>query len=273
MDLFRKILGLNVTQEEANEKGKKKPVRDDFRKPIWFEENETDDELFDNGKFFGPHIFANPTELEKHFERHLQELLKSFDDFESGDQLKEDFGQFPSIWTTLESKGMDRDLDSEVNSGKMMAILDGVTPEKPKSPRKRLTDEETIMARIHGTEPKEEETRKPTRPRYVPKMTPMHPNFESSVPIPGAKIFGQSIMTETVRKPDGSVESRRVVRDLDGNVKTTISKTVDGETKTVTTFNAKEGKEGKQEEESADTSLDRNFYVSASGYTLPRNLW
>lgn len=133
-------------------------------------------------------------------------MLKSFEDFEAADPTKEDFGRFPSIWSTLESKGIDRDLDSEVNAGKMKAILDGVTSKTPapKTPqKKRLTDEETIMARIHGTEEKEEETRKPTRPRYVPKMTPMHPNFESSVPIPGAKIFGQSIMTETVRKPDG----------------------------------------------------------------------
>uniref|UniRef100_A0A1L8DDH3 Uncharacterized protein n=1 Tax=Nyssomyia neivai TaxID=330878 RepID=A0A1L8DDH3_9DIPT len=264
MDLLRRILGLNPNQENGNDK--KKPPRDDFRKPIWFEENETDDELFDNGKFFGPHIFANPMELEKHFEKHLQDLLKSFDDFESsGEPMKEDFGKFPSIWGSLESKanGVDRDLDSEVNSGKLKTILDSV----PKVPtKKRLSDEEMIMARIHGTDEKKDEPRRLTKPRYVPKMTPMHPNFESSVPIPGAKIFGQSIMTETVRKPDGTVESRRVVRDFDGNLKTTISRTVDGETKIVTTFNG----EGERDK---NTRSNGNFFVTPNGYTLPRNLW
>ncbi|GAB0091821.1 uncharacterized protein DMENIID0001_067040 [Sergentomyia squamirostris] len=287
MDIFRKILGLNQPPEEGNDKGKKKALRDDFRKPIWFEENETDDELFDNNnKFFGPHIFANPMELEKQFERHLQELLKTFDDFEgSDDQLKENFGKFPSIWSTMEPRGVDKDLDHEVNSGKIKVILDGGLSSSgslAKSPqKKRLTDEELIMARIHGMEEKEEETRRPTKPRYVPKMTPLNPNFESSVPIPGAKIFGQSIMTETVRKPDGSVESRRVVRDLDGNVKTTISRTIDGETKTVTTYNGKEqssekaavGAETPKEASTVDSILNRNFYVNSNGYTLPKNLW
>ncbi|XP_059617947.1 uncharacterized protein LOC132262636 [Phlebotomus argentipes] len=267
MDLFRKFLGLNTSQEDGNDKGKKKGHRNNFLKPTWYEENETDDELQDelfDGKFFGPQIFANSADLEKHFDRHLQELLKTFDDHEAGNKLNEDMGRFPSIWGSLESKAVD---DKEFNPAKMKEILKSVTP---RTPKKRLTDEETIMARIHGTEPKEEESRKPTRPRYVPKMTPMHPNFESSVPIPGAKIFGQSIMTETVRKPDGSVESRRVVRDMDGNVKTTISRTVDGETKTVTTFS---GKEQESEKRSEDSVLDSNFFLSPSGYTLPRNLW
>ncbi|XP_055685484.1 uncharacterized protein LOC129791364 [Lutzomyia longipalpis] len=292
MDLLKKIMGLNSGQEDKNEKGKKKVPRDDFRKPIWFEESETDDELFDNGKFFDHRIFtANPMELEKHFEKHLQDLLKSYDDFHAagGEQIKEDFGEkFPSFWGSFAPKEMDKDLDSEIrNSGKLTTILDNLppnnTPQKSlpeKQQQQHLTDEEKIMAKIHGTEVKEEETKKfGSNPRYAPpKMTPMHPNFKSSVPITGGnKFFGHSIITETVRKPDGSIESRRVVRDVDGNVKTTISRTVGGETKTVTTFNNRtEGDQKKTPEGKDDDgkcATDRNLFVSPNGYTLPKNLW
>lgn len=55
---------------------------DEFRKPIWFDDCETDDELFDNNAVFGFQIFTNPLEMQKHFEQQMQEMLKTLDQFE-----------------------------------------------------------------------------------------------------------------------------------------------------------------------------------------------
>lgn len=60
---------------------KKTDFGDEFRKPIWYDD-ESDDELFDNNKSFGFQIFTNPLELQKHYEHQMQEIIKSLADFE-----------------------------------------------------------------------------------------------------------------------------------------------------------------------------------------------
>lgn len=54
--------------------------KDEFRKPQWFEEAETDDELFDDDRKFAFQVFTSPLEMQKHFERQLQRLLESVQD-------------------------------------------------------------------------------------------------------------------------------------------------------------------------------------------------
>lgn len=60
----------------------KTDIFDEFRKPIWYDD-ESDDELFDNNKSFEHfQIFTNPLEMQKHFEQQMQEVMKSLDQFE-----------------------------------------------------------------------------------------------------------------------------------------------------------------------------------------------
>jgi len=54
--------------------------KDEFRKPQWFEEAETDDELFDDDRKFAFQVFTSPLEMQKHFESQLQRLLESLND-------------------------------------------------------------------------------------------------------------------------------------------------------------------------------------------------
>lgn len=59
-------------------------AKDEFRKPQWFEEAETDDELFDDDRKFAFQIFTNPMELQKHFERQMQQILEAVSEMEGG---------------------------------------------------------------------------------------------------------------------------------------------------------------------------------------------
>ena len=59
-------------------------VKDEFRKPQWFEEAETDDELFDDDRKFAFQIFTNPMELQKHFERQMQQILEAVSEMDGG---------------------------------------------------------------------------------------------------------------------------------------------------------------------------------------------
>lgn len=97
-------------------------------------------------------------------------------------------------------------------------------------------------------------------------------------------MFSQSVMTKTVRKPDGSYETTKVTQDSKGNKVTTVTRNVNGKTETITTYGdgaqlqAKasldtmpEGQQ--QQQQTAQVYSDRNVYVSKEGYALPRNLW
>lgn len=54
----------------------------EFRKPVWYEE-ESDDELFDNNKVFGFQVFTNPLEIQKYYEAQMRQMFKSMNEFES----------------------------------------------------------------------------------------------------------------------------------------------------------------------------------------------
>lgn len=94
----------------------------------------------------------------------------------------------------------------------------------------------------------------------------------------GPKMFSQSVMTKTIRKPDGTYEVTKITQDSQGNKTTTVTRTVDGKTETVTTYDGAGGTKNdfmqkSSTQEAAHVYSDRNVYVSKEGYALPRNLW
>lgn len=138
---------------------------------------------------------------------------------------------------------------------------------------KKRTDDEIIMDRIHGTQLKEDEP--PIRRRQITK-NPHNGVFEGT--FQGPKIFGQSIISQSIRKPDGTLETRRIVRDSEGNTKTTVTRMVNGKTETTTSIenggNLKKIIEPRGFETGFNIlNLDRNMFVTRAGYTLPKNLW
>lgn len=100
-------------------------------------------------------------------------------------------------------------------------------------------------------------------------------------------MFSQSVMTKTIRKPDGTYETTKITQDSQGNKTTTVTRVVDGKTETITTYDgaaagaaaAAGSVTGKNHlkqhstEPQAQVYSDRNVYVSKEGYALPRNLW
>lgn len=201
MDLFRKLL--RVKEEEGSEKNnspsaEKVPPFDDFKKPTWLNEEDSDDELFDN-KTFGLQIFASP----KEFQQQMQELMKQFE----GEDVVKFFEQNRA--SLISDFQMHEELkDEEIKAEDFKQMLDKGSPLMSSSPRLQLkkiktpqTDEEQIMERIHGTV---EEPEPSIRGRVFGNLPPGHPKIEvAPFTGPGGKMFTQSIITTTVRKPDG----------------------------------------------------------------------
>ncbi|XP_017466242.1 PREDICTED: uncharacterized protein LOC108359083 [Rhagoletis zephyria] len=317
MDILRKMFKMNEDAEKPDGAGRKDEgtAKDEFRKPQWFEEAETDDELFDDNRKFAFQTFTNPLELQKHFERQMQQILEAVSEFEDGDikidkDLKEDFLKpgFENIDILKEfekTKGeiMDTDLDGEIYADQLHSLMQRLSPNEDlpnilprndskavRNPlgKKKLSDEEKILGKIHGTLDSEDAPKQSRMPRPRPDMmTPMTPMIPRN-PTPfgggvfegtyqGPKMFSQSVMSKTIRKPDGSYETTKIIKDSQGNTTKTITRTIDGKTETITTsdnaagagtIKQKEGNIAKREEYS-----NRNIFVTKEGYAVPRNLW
>lgn len=312
MDILRKMF--NKTEEANTDDPKKLPSsfdeKDEFRKPSWFDESDTDDELFGDNRKFVFEVFTNPMELQKHFEHQMQQIMEAVSQFEEnppkldkdlkGEYLKPGFeGNFLKEFEK-QRKMMDTDLDGEIFANQLHSLLQSAAPEissilprndqartKMIQPKKKLSDEETILGRIHGTLLDDREGGSGSRPpaKRGPDMiappikTPFGGVFEGVYQ--GPKMFRQSVMTQTIRKPDGSYETTKITQDSEGNTTTTTTRTINGKSETVTSFNKNEANDSRKSSslamangsETASTYSDRNIYVSKQGYALPMNLW
>lgn len=88
-------------------------------------------------------------------------------------------------------------------------------------------------------------------------------------------------MTKTIRKPDGTYETTKITQDSQGNKTTTVTRTVNGKTETITSNDGEAGigaskaqiMPKQDDKKDAVYRFNRNVYVSKEGYALPRNLW
>uniref|UniRef100_A0A182MD37 Uncharacterized protein n=2 Tax=Anopheles culicifacies TaxID=139723 RepID=A0A182MD37_9DIPT len=319
MDLLKKFMGLDGRKDDDDDNRKKKAaLKDEFRKPIWVEEDDSDDELFDNRKIYGVQIFTNPIEMQKYFEQQMQEMWKSLEEYDDNvkmfdHDLKQDFLKpgFEQAEIGKDVKRQDTDLDGEIYADQLHSLLQRISPDlKELMPKKRtdklenngtaperrkLTDDEKVMNLIHGITDQKHQASGISKPLKrngsLQQRFPEGGLFEGA--FQGPRMFGQSIISQTIRRPDGSYETRRTVRDSQGNTQTTVTlSTKDGRKETVTTYDEagkklgsgeeifgmkKGGGGGEQESHDMPTgallALDGKFGLNYNGYVLPKNLW
>ncbi|KAL7740830.1 hypothetical protein ACLKA6_013679 [Drosophila palustris] len=310
MDILKKMFQSEFEQQPEQDAASSASNKDEFRKPQWFEEAETDDELFDDDRKFAFQVFTSPLEMQKHFERQLQRLLESVqeNEAEAGFErnLREDFlkpGFESKILKEFQRKegALDTDLDGEIYADQLYSLIQRMNPEEGQEhilpsnqrarslPRVRLSDEEIIMGRIHGTLNSDGELKpqllRPPRPPSASSssssgiMTPMTPFggvFDGSS-YQGPKMFSQSVMTKTVRKPDGSYETTKVTQDSSGQKTTTVTRMKDGRQETTVISQDKVAGAGTGAGATGAIQLpayaNRNIFVTKEGYAMPRNLW
>lgn len=177
--------------------------------------------------------------------KQFQEIIEAMQDFDEEPQNSQRQRFFENKYNEFRQK-TDQDLDG-VYADQLDSLLKRISPDlmpKPKTPnaqqKLKLTDEEKIMDIIHGTFIEEVVPVKP-RKRHVQKIpaSPHHfgglPPFD--LPPSSASRNWQSKTVMTIRKADGSYETRKTERTQDGQTKTTITKTgSDGTARTQSFF-------------------------------------
>ncbi|CAO1340388.1 unnamed protein product [Diamesa hyperborea] len=276
MDGLRKFF-LSEAEDKDN---KRKKEKNHFKKPSLVADDD-DDDFFEefNGNKFNFHGF--PADILKQFEEVLStmEEIDEKSTVETSEMFKKDFDKKYNHF-----KQIDRDLDGQIYADQLDSLLKRVSPQlmlvnpeetKQVKPKLRLTDEEKIMNMIHGTYIEEVVVSKP-RKRPVPKPTPGVPKsfngaFESTiVPQHHARSWGRTVISIT--KPDGTHETRKTERNIDGVTRTTITRSkADGTSLTETYSSADIKREVNPNQIQGFNHLERNL-TKYSGYLIP-NLW
>lgn len=221
--------------------------------------------------------------------------------------LKPGFEKFDNYGDVKPS--VDVDLDGEIYADQLHSLLQRISPAlesikakqaaKKEEPKRKLTDEEKFMDQIHGIDEDEKRAaavqpfKKHEFANQPPNMRIPHYGGAFEGVIDGPKTRRQTFSYQMIRKPDGTYTTSTVV-DPDGNTKTVIKRTIDGETKTQTLINGVEQNDDKNavvgsiagpltaaaaaaatQAKQNDWIIDcgRHFYVNEAGYALPKNLW
>ncbi|XP_049802552.1 HCLS1-associated protein X-1 [Schistocerca nitens] len=232
-NFFRNIFGLpkKPDEEDSFRRGNYNYPPEDYERNAWSNDHYEDDDIEEMGPVeeqpFGFKIFSSPLEIHRFFEKQMNEMMKTFQMFDSdpmigigdfhsieppNDDDDDDGGRrtgrslrdelfkpgyqykHPGVKGYLEDKKEDNDLDESMKGSTLGEILDA----KP-----------SLRIGVDGDE-------LPTRG-------------------PQIRVFGKSVTSKTVCKPDGSVEHHKTVRDNQGNEETIVTRQIGDKKYTVIT--------------------------------------
>lgn len=173
-----------------------------------------------HGNSFNFHGF--PPVIMKQFQEVLEAMQESNDEPENS-QCK---FNFESKYNDFRQK-TDRDLDDKQYAEQLDLLLTRISPNlAPKTEQKKvkLSDQDKILDIIHGTY-EEIVPVKPRQKRNMQKVPSPH-HFGGIPPFnlqTSGQTWGKTVIS--IRKQDGSYETRKLERTPDGQTKTTITKT------------------------------------------------
>lgn len=235
------------------------------------------DDLFSefNGNAFNFHGF--PPGVLKQFQEIIEAMQQLDEEPENGQRQK----SFESKYNEFRKK-TDTDLDGQLYADQLDLLLRRISPNlAPKDSalkaqntinqkKVKLSDEDKILDIIHGTYKEEIVPVKP-RKRQVQKLptSPHHfgglPPFD--LPPSGGRTWGRTVIS--IRKSDGSYETRKTERSPDGQTKTTITRTEpDGTSSSSQTFSGEGSKAIVQQPPASGNHAERNL-ATFDGYKIP----
>ncbi|XP_032672871.1 uncharacterized protein LOC116844868 isoform X2 [Odontomachus brunneus] len=218
-DYFRNLFGAKHRSEPGTSGlGDHYPRRDKFRNPIW-EHDEDDDDMDDfrrprTGMHF--HVFSDPIEITRYFETQMDHILKNFM-----------FG-FDGFIGALPVE--------ERETLKANTLRDKMLKYGPDLPV--ITPDQKIDTDLDGKITAEDFSR----------MWREEHGRTTDPPKPQSFSFGKFMKKEFVRRPDGTLEQKQIIRDSEGNEETIVTREVGGQKYVVTTKTDKNGIETKSED-------------------------
>lgn len=248
-----------------------------------FDYEDDDDDFSDLETFFNEFHGSkfNFTGFPPHVLRQFQEILEAMeslhhaDDGEAKQKLADKYFEF--------KERKDTDLDDKIYADQLDSLLKRVSPETMIDNRlettqktRKLTDEEKIMDKIHGTFVEEEVRPVIQRKKAQVHKAPISPHHFGALPpfheFPpshnNTKSWGKTVIS--IRKSDGTSETRKMERTSDGTMKTTITKTnADGHSSTQTFLGDDQNKAKIEKKIVPAKNFEERNLIDFEGYKVP----
>lgn len=232
-NFFRSIFGLPRRPDEED------PFRresynyppEDYERNAWRNDHYEDDDIEEIGPLeeqpFGFKIFSSPHEIHRFFEKQMNEMMKTFQMFDSDPMIG--IGDFHSIEPPHDDYDGD---DGGPRTGRSLRdelFKPGYQYKRPgiKGHLEDKKEDYDLDESLKGSSLGEILDAKPS----------LRIGVDDELPSPGlqTRVFGKSVTSKTVRKPDGSVEHHKTIRDSQGNEETTITRQIGDKKHTVIT--------------------------------------
>lgn len=184
----------------------------------------------------------------------------------------------------------DVDLDGEIYADQLHSLLQRFSPGTDHmirgkdaavkaNPKSKLTDDERILNQIHCIDDQTDEIL-PVKPNFGNGQLNTQSPFKGGAFegfVGGPKSHRQSYRFHIIRRPNESSYTKTIM-DSNGNTKTVIKTTIDGETKTQTIVNGVKVDGdvigiNDQKKSRWIVNYGRHIQINKDGYALPKNLW
>ncbi|XP_072949955.1 uncharacterized protein [Epargyreus clarus] len=180
--------------------------RNDFRNPIWGSDDEDDgDELYTRSNI---DLYGDPMELHREITRQVQDMFRSFGSM---------FGDMGFFFEEVRPPGAIMDVPNEPENFNNNNIRDYYLKPGYQHDRHDLHKDNDLDGKLSSNDIKGLLKQKEDG-QLVP-VTPFDGNL-----VPG-RAFCQTVITTSVTKPDGTVETRRIVKKGNEVVEETVTTT------------------------------------------------
>ncbi|KYN02461.1 PREDICTED: uncharacterized protein LOC108774226 [Cyphomyrmex costatus] len=227
-EFFQKFLGVKRNEPSTSRFGNYDSHQENFRNPIWqSDEDDDDDDIVnfwhpENSRSFQFNIDSNPLEMMSYFESQIDNMLNNFFNFNNtffGDKA---ITTLPFATTEKNDNLRNRMLKTEPDT---FVIADVPIEDK-------VDTDLDGRGTVEFSKMWNKENMEITKP-FVPN------NFSFS---------GRSVRKEIIRRADGAIEKKQIIRDSEGNEETIISKEANNKTYVVTVKKDKNGVETRSED-------------------------
>lgn len=176
---------------------RQEPPQNDFRNPIWGSDDDDDgDELYTRQQMDS---YVDPAEVHRHFAKQMHDMFKSFGSMFGDVKLFFHDEQFDSLSGFADMPDSDNYTGNNTNSLRDYYLKPGYQNQKQEQHEDMDLDGKVSSHEISGLLKQKEDGHK--------AVTPFNGNL-----VPG-RSFCQTIITTSVTKPDGSIETKRIIKN------------------------------------------------------------
>ncbi|XP_012255038.2 HCLS1-associated protein X-1-like [Athalia rosae] len=244
-NFFRDIFGFGRREPPNYGFEDQSQHKDEFRNPIWQTDEDEDDDNddfrhpgvgnFGSGRF---NVYTDPFEITRYFETQMDSMLKNFFGF-SHEGIMSPFGN-PSEDRLQHPLPIEPPRQSNLRDEVLKPGYETLEPQNHLPPEKQKLDID-LDGRITS-----DELSKVWKDPSSLQSTDSYANTPRQRPFVFHS-FGQSVSTKIIRKPDGTIEQYRTVKDSNGNEETTITHQIGDKTRTVIIKKDKNGEKSETE--------------------------